>query len=68
MEIKLSRFCTPKGSNQALAYTLEFEGTTEISPETNRTLDYHYEIMIKSLGISPLDRASLEITKLNRVS
>jgi hypothetical protein len=44
MEIKLSRFCTPKGSNQALAYTLQFEGTLAISPETNRTLIDVYEL------------------------
>jgi hypothetical protein len=38
MDIKLSRFYTPKGSNQAPAYTSEFVGTPAISQETNRTM------------------------------
>jgi len=37
MDIKLSWFCPPKGSNQAPAYTSEFVGTPAISQETNRT-------------------------------
>jgi hypothetical protein len=31
--------CTPKGSNQAPAYTSEFMGTPAISQETNRTIN-----------------------------
>ena len=34
MDIKLSRFCTPKGSNQAPAYTSYFVGTPTILQET----------------------------------
>ncbi len=39
MDIKLSRFCTPKGSNQAPAYTSEIQrsGNPATSQETNRT-------------------------------
>jgi hypothetical protein len=40
MDIKLSRFCTPRrGSNQAPAYTSQFMETEATSQETNRT-DY----------------------------
>ena len=47
MEIKLSRFCTLKGSNQALAYTPYFKRTTVISPETSRTQQFEYHHQLK---------------------
>jgi hypothetical protein len=52
MDIKLSRFCTPKGSDQAPAYTSEFKGTPAISQETNRTDDTERDRRFASLSFA----------------